>query len=82
MKLVKVYQTQDGKTFDSRSEAILHETKAQIENRLMEVLRISMKTGRPEAVIKEIIEEAAAVKIILQKIKIHKSKNVAVKVAA
>lgn len=82
MRLVKVYQTEDGKTFDNRSEAVLHEAKTQIEKRLMEVLKISVRTGRPECVVKEIIEEAAAVKAILQEIKIPKNKNVTVKAAA
>ena len=80
MKLVKVYQTADGKTFDNRRDAANHETKIEIEKKLREVLRISLSTGRPESVLKEIIEEAVAVRGILQSIKVPKVSKV--KVAA
>lgn len=82
MKLVKVYQTEDGKTFDNRSEATRHEVAIQIEKKLMEILKVSVRTGRAECVIKEMIEEAAAVKTVLQEIRIPKNKVVTIKAAA
>lgn len=65
MRIVRVYETQDGKQFDCRKEATIHELKLDAEKKLAEVLKISMKTCRPEAVVKEMIEEASAVREIL-----------------
>ena len=65
MRLVRVYETGDGKQFDCRKEATIHELKIEAEKKLQDILTISMKTCRPEAVIKEMVEEAAAVREIL-----------------
>jgi len=72
MRLVKVYQTADGGMFDNRRDAANHEKKVEIEKMIREILRISIGTGRAEAVVKEIIEEAVTVCNVLRSIKAPK----------
>lgn len=78
MKLVRVYETEDGQQFNDRKEATIHELKMGAEKKLLDLLKISVRTGRPESVVKEMVEEATAVREILLQMIVKMPKNKAV----
>lgn len=75
MRLVRVYETDDGKQFDSRKDATIHELQISAQKKLSDLLKVSLKTGRPESVIKEMVEEAPAVRDILLQMMIRMPKS-------
>lgn len=62
MKRKIVYESRDGKTFADESEARIHEHKLDALEQLTALLCISIKTGRPESVLREMLEEDTASK--------------------
>lgn len=65
MKVVSVYQTDDGKTFETKEEARNHEVDMETLAKLRIALASSIQTGRVESVIKHLLVEAVAVGNIL-----------------
>jgi len=65
MKLVRLYETQDGKQFDCKRAAHEHEVKIATIAAIRESLQISIRTGRVDAVIQQMVEEATTVRSIL-----------------
>lgn len=61
MKRVSKFQTEDGTLFDNEADAKLYELKMSTLKKLGHVLLSSMRTGRPDAVIRHILEEHGAV---------------------
>lgn len=61
MKLVSVYQTDDGKNFATKDEAKTHEAECAAIKELGNILSASLRTGRPESIVREIILESVAV---------------------
>lgn len=67
MRTLRLYQTEDGSTFENRRDATIHELKTDAQNQLLKVLQVSVRTGRADAVVKQMVEEATAVREILLK---------------
>lgn len=65
MKVVQVFQTEDGKNFNDRTEARRHEVTIEAFNALKALLASSMATGRPEAVLKQMLIVSGEVQPIL-----------------
>lgn len=65
MKRVTLFQTEDGKQFTDEHVARQHENVEKTVKLLAELLKISMRTGRPEAVIREMIEDSSGVSEVL-----------------
>lgn len=65
MKVVSLFQTDDGKTFETKEEARQHEIEVEAVNKLKTVLASSINTGRVEAVLKHLVVEYAVVRAIL-----------------
>ena len=65
IKRVSHFQCTDGKLFDREHDAKVHENKVTAIKELTELLEASIKTGRPDAVVRHIVEEATAIRDIL-----------------
>lgn len=72
----------DGKLFDSESDARHHENWTIACRNIMSVLTESIKTGRVDAVIGQMVEEAAAVQNILATYRKRLPKNYPMKEVA
>lgn len=62
---VNKYQTDDGKLFDSVDEAKVHSAQLEIAKELAALLESTFRTGRMEAVVLHVLEEAAAIQALL-----------------
>jgi hypothetical protein len=67
MKLVQLFQTEDGKTFSNRDEAKAHEANLQGIKELSILLAGTVKTGRVEAVLQHLLMESTEVSAILNR---------------
>jgi len=65
MRIVQVYETDDGKTFGNRTLARQHEVTVEALNKLVELLASSVRTGRPDAILRQLLVEAPEVSTIL-----------------
>jgi len=65
MKIVQMFKTADGKTFDDRNKARQHEVDLEANEKLWNLLKVSFNTGRPEAVMRHILMENAEMSAIL-----------------
>ena len=65
LQVVK-FETRDGKIFDCKAEAQGHEAVLDSLTKFAELLKTSIQTGRPEAIIRHLISEHAAVISILK----------------
>ncbi len=65
MKRVVMYQAEDGTNFGSETEAKQHEMKCVVMDELRQILAPAIVTGRPEAVVKLILEEEVGIRQIL-----------------
>ena len=65
MKRVTKWMTDDGKLFDDESLARQHENMESTFLKLMTLLAVSTRTGRPESVLREILVESSKVSDIL-----------------
>lgn len=67
MRQVTVYITSDNKQFDDKDKAQEYQVLLDTVQELAQLLAVSVKTNRPESILKEMIEEAQGVKDILTK---------------
>lgn len=65
MKTVVRYEA-FGKQFDSKTQARQHEVTEEAVESLRKLFNASLRTGRPEAVLREMLEESSEVSKILQ----------------
>lgn len=65
VKVVQLYRTDDNHTFSTREEATAHEVKTEALCALKNILAVSMKSGRPEAMLQELLLENQAVSDVL-----------------
>lgn len=65
IKIVQVFKTEDNRTFDTREAAQTHEVTTEAIKSLAAILFASMKTGSPEAMLKEILLENQHVSDVL-----------------
>jgi hypothetical protein len=67
MGIVRVakFQTSDGKLWDREQDAKEHENRAEAVRKMLALLKETMKTGRPEAILHQIVVEETAVRDIL-----------------
>lgn len=65
MKIVQVFKTDDGKTFESRIDARKHEVTVEALAKLNEILKVSLATGRPESVLRQLLMENSEVSAVL-----------------
>ena len=66
IKMIQKYQTSDGKFHDDKEIAILHENEVQSLAELGRILSVSVRTGRPESILRQILMEAPMVNAILR----------------
>jgi hypothetical protein len=60
------FKTSDGKAWDDKSAAKAHENRLHAMGELQRALAESCKTGRPEAVLQQMLVEAPMVNAILR----------------
>lgn len=65
ISVVTKYQTPDGKEWPSAEAAKLHMTKMEYAKKLKDLLSVSLSTGRSEAIVLAMLEDAAAVQALL-----------------
>ena len=65
MKIVQVFKTDDGRTFDNRLEARKHEVGLETLQKLANLLKDSIQTGRPDSILRQILMENSAMSEIL-----------------
>ncbi len=63
---VKKFQTKDGKIFDCAAEAKQHEAILDSTAKLTDILKVSLATGRPESIVRQILMEYGAVGAVLK----------------
>jgi hypothetical protein len=66
MRKVARYETRDGKVFDCPREAKQYEALLEGQQKLTELLKISLANGRAESVVRQILMEHLAVVSILK----------------
>jgi dihydropteroate synthase len=66
MKTLQVYETSDGKRFEDKTAAKRHETELEALELLRSILDTSIKTGRPESILRHVLLEAADVMEVLR----------------
>ena len=66
MIVVQRFQTDDGVVFDCRTKARRHEVAQEAIEKIKTLLASSVQTGRPEAVIGQLVLEADSIAKILQ----------------
>ena len=65
MHVVKKWETEDKKLFDSETEARKHELETETFKELAQTLSHSCHTGRWESVLRHMIEEEETIRAIL-----------------
>lgn len=66
IKMIQKFQTSDGKFYDDKELAILHENEVQALAEMGRILSASIQTGRPESILRQILMEAPMVQAILR----------------
>lgn len=61
LKKVTKFETSDGKLFDDPNDAKTHEAGLELGKQLRAILAESIRTGRPDAVVGQLVMEATAV---------------------
>jgi hypothetical protein len=77
MKTVVKYEA-FGKQFDSKTSARQHEVTEETVESLRKLLNASIRTGRPEAVLREMLEESSEISRLLQSFRKKYPKDAAV----
>ena len=67
MKQVSKFQTDDGQEFDNKEEAKTHEVFCESKKDLIEALRPAYNTDRADAVITSMLNNAQAVRDLLNR---------------
>ena len=65
LKKVTKYETSDGRLFDDANDAKTHEAGLEAAKQLRAVLQESLRTGRVEAVIGQLVIEANSISQVL-----------------
>jgi len=65
MKIVSLFRTDDGKTFENKNDARRHEIELEALKKLGELLKTSLQTMRPDSVLKQILMESNEITAIL-----------------
>lgn len=65
MKIVSMFETADGKQFSSRDEARKHEVEIETMKKLSVLLESSIRTGRPDSVLRHMMLESLEIMAIL-----------------
>jgi hypothetical protein len=74
MKIIEVkrWKTSDGKEHASKDDAKSHEAELTAIKDLTQLLETSIKTGRPESILKHLLVESEAVRNILKRHAVRK----------
>lgn len=65
IKTAQVFITEDNHRFDNREAAMTHEVKTEARKALQSILAISMKSGRPDSILQELLLESQAISDVL-----------------
>jgi hypothetical protein len=65
MQMIQVFKTKDGKTFENRNAARTHELEMEAMLALCATLSVSISTGRPAAVLQQLLLEHSKISNIL-----------------
>lgn len=66
IKKLSKYQTSDGQMFDDKEAAQSHENELHAMGELSRLLAVSIRTGRADSILREMLMEAPMVQAILR----------------